>query len=393
MTEMNKTQPRWGVLVAVWALHCATAHAATDCNKAQLADGEQMSSYLADYASSCLDASLKTQLTAYMLPDNIATPDLQGLTRMRAAWMDIAATFGQLSSDAGPEMKKTYASLQSRAQATLDEIPPALTLGTIPDISPLRHNAWGLGTELILNEAPISTGAPLPVVDVRKALDADCPSRESALCAKTLEQGRELMRQWKLADRMTADVSHGTLFAIKNAVVAKDALWNTYLYDSKPMLPLDFWLTDLATGGWSKSDQFLGGFRAPPKTQWFLLHPTLGVEYMSHAEDGEQMKPILFVEVIGANRWNPKERWFKAPVLRHFSGASLVATYADRAGVKDSGYGFLLTFSNVYSIGAARYGDDTGVFLSIDLSNLIREKYRPKYEKFKNELDDVKGKL
>jgi hypothetical protein len=143
---------------------------------------------------------------------------------------------------------------------------------------------------------------------------------------------------------------------------------------------------------WQGPDRYENGFRRPPKTQWFLLHPAVGVEFASGALDGDQLQPMLYIEVVGANRWNDEQRWIDVPVLRYLSGASVIASYADRAGVKDTGYGLILTFGNVYSIGAARYGEETGVFLSLDLANLFREKYKDKYEKFKDKLGGLKPK-
>lgn len=393
----------WNIIVKrnIWALallcamYCVAAPAATDCTKQQLAGDESLSTYLKGYAADCLSQSLNTQLKLYDLPANIAAPSGAQLMRMHPAWQDIATTFGKLQSDiaTGPSMKGIYGALQVRAVATAQELRTVLDGASIPDVSPLRGDGWRIGTNLILLEARTSVSSVLPDIDVELGLDADCPVAGGPLCAKTLEQGRELMRQWALADRLTRDVSSELISSIKDQVVLKDELWNTYLYDSKPMLPCDFVLTDFVTGGWSESDQFPNGFREPPETQWFLLHPSLGVEYNSDALDGEQLKPILFVEIVGANRWKDKRRWFDAPVLRSLSGASVIASYADRAGMRDAGYGILLTFSNVYSIGVADYGSETGLFLSFDFANLLREKYKPRYEKYKERLENFKSKL
>jgi hypothetical protein len=285
-----------------------------------------------------------------------------------------------------------YSDLKNRADATLVQLAAVLESNSVPDRSLLGHEAWEIPTNLGLLEIEVSAGFVLPDLPIEIALDSDCRVSE-ALCQQSLQQGRDLMREWKLADRMTLLFSTTTISAIKDQVVAKDELWKTYLYDSKPMLPLDFVLTDLVTGGWQSSGQLPDGFREPPRTQWFLLHPALGVEYSSGAMDGEQVKPMLYVEIVGANRWNPEHRWMDAPVLRYLSGLSVIASYVDRAGVKDTGYGLLLTFNNVYSLGAARYGEETGIFFSLDLANLVREKYRPKYEKFKDKLRTVRDEI
>jgi hypothetical protein len=108
------------------------------------------------------------------------------------------------------------------------------------------------------------------------------------------------------------------------------------------------------------------------------------VENVASAADGEEMKPVFYLELFGVNRWNPNDRWIDAKYLRAWSGFSLIASYADRAGIKKVGYGGLFTFDNVYSIGITDYDGETGFFISIDLANLWREKYKSGYEKYKS---------
>jgi len=55
-------------------------------------------------------------------------------------------------------------------------------------------------------------------------------------------------------------------------------------------------------------------------------------------------------------------------------GISIISTYADRAGTKDVGHGLMFHYDHVYSLGVTRHGDDTGVFLSIDLQKLFTDK-------------------
>jgi hypothetical protein len=309
---------------------------------------------------------------------------------MVPAWHDISARFGALAgeADSASQMKTMYGELRKRAEVTAKKLESTLTIKLGPDVAPFGHDTWAIPPDLSLKQS-----GELPLLDVDVALNADCRDKGSELCRHTLRQGRELMLQWKLADKISFAASSVPVAEIAKQIAAKEAMWNKYLYDSKPMLPFDFVLTDWLTGGWSSSDQYPDGFREPPKTQWFLFHPALGLEYASAANDGEQLKPILYIELIGANRWSDDKRWFDAPGLRYFSGFSLVTSYADREGIKDVGYGGLLTFDNVFSLGLVRYGTDTGVFLSVDLANAWRDKYKPMYEKYKNKLDEYKKML
>jgi len=370
--------------------------AGADCDRMQLGVEENLSSYLKEYAGSCLDGIREQRLASYELPsDRITPPTVAHYLRMKPAWDDIATSFSKLQQDAptGSQMQQIFAALSARAAATSQELLPVLQGASIPERSLLRLEGWKINPRLTLLGTQTSTGIVVPNLDVKAALDQDCQRGAEPGCVEAIKQGRELMSEWYLAERLSENVSSAVIFSIRDSVVKKDELWNAYVYDSKPMLPLDFVLTDLVTGRWRESDQFPTGFREPPNTQWFLLHPTAGVEYSSDALDGEQMKPILFVEIAGANRWNPEHRWINAPVLRYLSGAAVVVSYADRDNVKDTGYGVMLTFNNVYSLGAARYGDSTGIFLSLDFANLVRDKYKPRYERFKDRFERFNGKL
>jgi hypothetical protein len=310
------------------------------------------------------------------------------------AWQQVAADLDALSARvpaAGvTSLRSVLERIAKRAHATAADIAMAAEVKSQADVASFGAVAWGIPQKgLFLPEVKRKSLGDLAEILVDTELDPLCVDRSATACRSALERGRELMLHWKTAESLGALASDATIAEIGRQIAAKDELWNRYLYDSKPMLPLDFVLTDWLTGGWSKSDQYPDGFREPPKTQWFLAHPSVGAEYASAVDDGQQLKPILYLEIIGANRWNERDRWIDLPGLRYFSGLSLIVSYADREGVEDTGYGALFTFDNVYSVGITRYGSETGVLLSLDLANLFREKYKPRYEKFKDKFENL----
>lgn len=374
-------------------LLAAPAFAApVDCSKAELAPNEPLAAYLRNYAKACIANEVHLRLEQYriVVPQgaSAAPPGEENLVHMVPAWRDIAAAFGRLADEAAPgaQTKTMYAKLRERAEATETALESALAIKQVPDIAPFGADTWKIPP----NDLSLKQSGELPAINVDHDLDADCQTVASELCRNALRQGRELMLQWKLANDISFAASRASVDAIAKRIVAQEALWNRYLYDSKPMLPFDFVLTDWLTGGWSHSDQYPEGFRDPPGTQWFLFHPAAGFEYASAAAAGQRLQPVLYIELIGANRWRDDKRWFDVTGLRRLSGFSLVASYADRAGFKDVGYGGLFTFDNVYSIGIVRYGRQTGVFVSVDLANLWRDKYKPQYEKYKNQFEELK---
>lgn len=360
-------------------LWVAPVPAATDCAKQTLAAGESARDYLERYGEDCVAVEVAAQWKKWRITA-ADSPQVEDHSSMVPAWHALADAFGQLAQTAPiGKMKDVYGELSSRARATGTSLRVAMELRQLPDVALFRRDAW----EQVRMNLPEYKNAGDPAfrdLDIGSAMDEDCNEPASPLCTTTLTQGKQTMLYWKLADKLAFTVSSATPDELAKQVAGKDALWNRYLYDSKPMLPFDLALTDLFERQWSKSDQYPDGFREPPVRQWFLLHPSVAMEYVSAAEDGQQLKPILIVELIGVNYWDNMRRPINVPLLRTFSGASLIVSYADRAGLKDTGVGALFTFDNVYSIGVTRYDSETGVSISLDLANLYREKYKSQYE-------------
>lgn len=363
-------------------LWVASAQAAIDCAKQTFAGGESARDYLERYGEECVAAGVAAQWKKWGITAADST-QVEDYSSMVPAWHTLADAFDQLAQMAPiGTMKDVYRELSSRARATGASLKTGMEKRQFPDVALFRRDAWEQ-VRMNLPEYKNEGDPSFRDLDIGSAMDEDCKEPASSLCTTTLTQGKQTMLYWKLADKLAFTVSSATSDELARQVAAKDALWNGYLYDSKPMLPFDLALTDLFERQWSKSDQYPEGFREPPVRQWFFLHPSVAMEYVSAAEDGQQLKPILIVELIGVNYWDNRRRPINVPVLRMFSGASLIVSYADRAGLKDTGVGALFTFDNVYSIGVTRYDSETGVSISLDLANLYREKYKPKYEAWK----------
>jgi len=385
---------KWWIAAPCLLVWISLAHALTedDCKRTSLPADVTLSVYLRDYASDCLSDAKVKGLRELGVSKETATRDISVFVR---AWYQIADVFDTLqkhSASAGAgqrtNMPGVYQELSDRARLAGRDLDSGLSRGQLADVGVYGAVAWQQPARAILLPEVRNadrTAVMAPLIEIGGPLDADCAQPSSELCSLTLMDGKQLMLQLALARDLGDDIGKPTKDALAAQVAAKNALWDDYLYTSKPMLPFDFVLTDLLDGRWSKSDQYPQGFREPPATQWFLLHPAVGLEYASGAMEGEQMKPVLYLEIVGANRWNARDRWLNMPFLDRLSGVSLITSYADRPGTKNPGIGVLLTFDNIYSIGIARYDSSTtGVFLSFDLANLYRDKLRPSYESFKN---------
>ncbi|GEM_PF-2785496 len=354
-----------------------------DCNAsaAEVDDQYGIRKYLKKYQEFCYSEEKNNRLIKYKLLPYEGLNEAW-LIHARSAWRDLAGRFAALANDApaASELRTQLGSLAKRATATGNELAQALISGSdLPDISLNSAGAWKANQDIALRAI-----RDFSSLNFGETLKNACETAVN--CDKVLGQGRVLVGELSIAQFIVEKFSGEAINSVSEKVAAKNRLWDQYLYDSKPMLPFDFFLTDLANRKFQESDQYPDGFRPPPDTQWFLMHPAAALEYVGDAPEGEQFKPALYVEVIGVNRWREEARWFDLPLLKYFSGVSLVVSYADRAGVSDMGVGGLFVFGNVYSLGVVSYDGDGGVFLSLDLANLWREKYKPRYESLKEKL-------
>lgn len=108
-------------------------------------------------------------------------------------------------------------------------------------------------------------------------------------------------------------------------------------------------------------------FLPPPDFQLIVLHPSVAVEYVPNASDGNKSKEAVLIELIGINWWK-QEIWFLP------SGGSAIVLYSDRAAIQDWGYGISLHFRNNLSLGYSYHHGTGGMFVSLDLWKAFQDK-------------------
>jgi hypothetical protein len=364
------------ILLVVFLLFSVTANAEINCDLEQLQTGQKASRYLNKYRMQCS----KVILFGSEMP--VQEGQKMEWNQMLPNWFQLAEAFSRLANQAeGLPIESDISAVAKRAKGAANVIAEAQDADSLLDISLPRNSAWKLSKDLFLKRIHDQN----EVVNFKQTIDRACEDVTSEVCKRSIKLGKPFMSAWKKADFISQQLSEGVLKQISGAISNKDEVWYTFLYDSKPMYPQDLFMTDLMNKQWYSDETRYGeGFPSPPRTQYFFLHPSFAVENVASAADGEEMKPVFYLELFGANRWNPNDRWIDAKYLRAWSGFSLIASYADRAGIKEVGYGGLFTFDNVYSIGITDYDGETGFFISIDLANLWREKYKSGYEKYKS---------
>ncbi|MGI2258317.1 hypothetical protein [Shewanella sp. GXUN23E] len=160
-----------------------------------------------------------------------------------------------------------------------------------------------------------------------------------------------------------ATAAQSDAFLVADRLKTLEQNWNQFFEESKSQT-----IWELAVNGALFQDEVKANeFAPPPDWQLVLLHPTVVIEDVRGALDGDQLKEALMVEVIGADWWQ-QDDWYLP------SGASLVATYSDRSGVDDWGYGLALHFDSKFTLGASNHGGDVGVFITVDLLKLLQSK-------------------
>lgn len=364
------------ILVAFWLLWAGCVQAVTNCNQNTLTADQVASDYLEAYGHDCIVKGVDDHLKKWKIDSfDPKKPKPIDYVRMVPAWEDIAEELDEIAkSTTAGKMKDVYSKFTARARAAAGSLKSSLDSGVVSNISLYQQDAW---EQVKMNLPEYKLGQYYSDIDVGAAMNDDCKVPTSSLCEATISQGEKLMLDWGLASTLAFNASAENINAVAIQVATKNKLWDQYLYDSKPMLPFDFWITDIIEQ--PKENSYLQGVPEPSVRQWFLLHPSFGVEYASAATDGQQLKPVLYLELFGLNYWDKKRRFINTPILNVLSGVSAIISYADRAGLKDHGMGLLLTFDNVYTIGITRYGSETGISLSLDLANLYRDKFKSSY--------------
>ncbi len=139
--------------------------------------------------------------------------------------------------------------------------------------------------------------------------------------------------------------------------------WDDYYNKSRSQTIIE----RLINGYVWRLDKEPGMFLEPPKMQWVVLHPSVVIENVPEALDGNDTQEGIMIEMLGVNWWQV-DKWYQP------SGASLITLYSDRADVKDWGYGIAVHFSNKFTIGAVDHDGDIGYFVSVDLLDLFKNK-------------------
>lgn len=148
------------------------------------------------------------------------------------------------------------------------------------------------------------------------------------------------------------------LTVTKNYYAVLSNSWDIYIEESRSQTWLDEYATKLF---YSPDEEKLIG---PPTIQYFFLHPSLLIENVSDALDGEQQQEAIGLELVGFNFWKSEIPF----------GMSYGWVSSDRQSIKDKGTAIFFHIDNSYTFGFTEHDNDSGWFISVDLLKAFSDK-------------------
>ena len=288
-------------------------------------------------------------------------------TKTSFSWKMISDNADFKKSESNAAMSDLFSSISKRAAIAADTINESAASEIAK--GPTGKSSWDI--QWMLGILPITSNGTIHLKDnIRKACEqevAELPSTATMQCQKVYKASEKLITIILIGHSVGTYYGQNIVDELSADIYAVNKEWDTFLYDSKPMYPLDLVTTDFFYRVFSDYDKSNEGFKRPPNWQWFFLHPAPAFDYVSDAIDGEQLKASVYLEVLGINAWKNK----------YVTGVSLIATYSDRNDVPDGGYGLLFTYKNSYSVAVTKYGSKTGVLFSLDVARFFKESIKP----------------
>jgi len=208
----------------------------------------------------------------------------------------------------------------------------------------------------------VSFEGPVRVNDVPACDRAVAAARETKQLAA--QSCRQLLESLQASyEPLQLLVQRAYTKEVKQYLEGLQLRWDDFLTRSRAQTALELAVNSYLWRG----DKTSGMFLEPPTWQLVLLHPSVVLEYVDKAIDGNRSEEGLMLEVIGANWWRNKH-WYLP------TGASYVLVYSDRAGLPDWANGVAVYFDSKYVLGATRRDGNTGYFISVDLLELYKDK-------------------
>lgn len=211
------------------------------------------------------------------------------------------------------------------------------------------------------------------VVGSFKTTDADCNLQGQPTCKALLDDLSVAIEQYK---KPYVHLS-GKKLSERTSVLRSE--WDYYLETARSHTLLDATFTTFMEKDYLAQDRLVG----PMQKQWFLIHPSIVIENISDASDGDEISEALAIEWIGVNWWHEDS----SPIGYPF-GVSLTSIFSDRASVDDIGHGLMLHFDNSISVGWADHDGSDSIYVTVDFLNLLAEK-KGRWTDYRKSIEDI----
>jgi hypothetical protein len=283
--------------------------------------------------------------------------DQQFVEFARAAGESAAAAFASTEFSEQMNIQMQHFAALAEAGINKGKLPSFITpedLQSEKDAVFFRFNDWNTEGHAVLD-------------------DPGCEQSGGASCQALFDSLRTAIEQYKkpFSSRSGEDLS-------KRAQELM-AEWDRYFEQARSQTLLDAVLTTAMAQDHLAQSRLVG----PMEKQWFALHPSIVIENVSDAADGDELAEALAIEWIGVNWWDADSSPIKYPF-----GVSLVSVYSDRVDVEEVGHGLMFHFGNSMSIGITDHDGDTGVAVTVDVLSLMARK-KQHWESYKSELEGI----
>lgn len=202
----------------------------------------------------------------------------------------------------------------------------------------------------------------------------DSSSFDSDVCDDVYEDTKAIVRFVAATREVLSRYRHPVIHANYEAAKRRLSQWNAYFDEARFQYPWELALNSAWIGHHdSRPVDDNGnrlGFMRPPTSQWILLHPQLGLEYVDEAQPGKEMDTVAYLEVIGFNKWH----WTEEGDMGFALGGAIIASLGDRPDVNNVGVGVSVFLNNRLTLGMTVYDtdfEDVGIVLSTDLAQSL----------------------
>lgn len=223
---------------------------------------------------------------------------------------------------------------------------------------------------------PKHSSEPKAISFKTQLLEASCPA--DAVMNKLTEHCRQAYGA-ALTGIRYATLGRAILFTadtIPDIVRAEEqakllmATWDSHFEEARHQYPWELVINSMRFRNEVKRQQEDGkprGLISAPTSQIIFLHPSVGMEYISKVDKGDRLQPALLVELAGYNMWSYTAKGKTENAI----GASVIASYTDRAKLSSTRYGVMIHWNHNISLGVTRGSGSTGIFLSADAAKLL----------------------